>query len=170
MKEKQCKECYKSFKGYEPKKFCSPKCYWKNKKKSFLGKNNSMWKGGIIKAGGGYIKILNPEHPYSNRGYVLEHRLVMEKSLGRYLNKNEVVHHLNHNKKDNRIKNLKLMSKIAHDTMHLKEVKRKGYTFDKSRNKWYVSISIDGKMKYFGRYKTEKEAKKRVSIIRLNKL
>jgi len=152
------------------KKFCSMLCYGKFSIKNGTrrGINNGMWKGGIINDGFGYIKILKPEHPLNNNGYVLEHRLVIEKKIGRYLKRDEIVHHKNRNKSDNRIKNLELLTKKEHDLMHLKDYQKnnKGYTFDKTRNKWYVSISINGKMKYLGRFNTEQEAKNKVEASR----
>lgn len=83
------------------------------------GRNNWQWKGGRRERKG-YIAFLNPEHPNcDNMGYVREHRLVIEKHLGRYLKHNEVVHHINKNKKDNRIKNLMLFSSnVYHLNFH----------------------------------------------------
>ena len=72
------------------------------------------WKGGRRRSRE-YIYIYAPEHPNAvSRGYVCEHRLVMEKKLGRYLTPNEEVHHINGIKDDNRIENLELTVKHAH--------------------------------------------------------
>ena len=73
------------------------------------GKNNPNWKGGKIKTKEGYIWAYSPSHPSCNsRGYVKEHRLIMEKKIGRYLTGIEEIHHINGIKDDNRIKNLRL--------------------------------------------------------------
>jgi hypothetical protein len=67
----------------------------------------------------GYIMILKPDHPFATkRGYVMEHRLVMEKHLGRYLTKDEEPHHENEIKDDNRIENLKLVNRSQHRKIH----------------------------------------------------
>jgi hypothetical protein len=81
--------------------------------------NNPNWTGGRIIHSSGYIHVLKHEHPYADvNGYVKEHRLVVEKHLGRYLEEYEEVHHINGNKTDNRIENLELMTDSEHTTLH----------------------------------------------------
>src|SRR3990167_73082 len=72
--------------------------------------NHPRWKGGRRQHfAEGYIEIYMPNHPFKTKeGYVKEHRLVMEKYLNRFLNPQEVVHHMNGKRNDNCIENLML--------------------------------------------------------------
>jgi len=73
------------------------------------GENHPQWKGGRVHDERGYVLIHTPEHPHKKHGnYVYEHRLILEKHLGRYLEPAESVHHINGDTSDNRIENLKL--------------------------------------------------------------
>lgn len=70
----------------------------------------------------GYVQAYVPEHPHATAdGYVFLHTVVMERAIGRYLNNDEVVHHINHIKNDNRLENLTLMNRHEHQSMHMKE-------------------------------------------------
>jgi len=67
----------------------------------------------------GYILAKAPYHPSANkRGYVYLHRLIMENYLGRYLESNELVHHIDGNRENNNVLNLKLTTPSKH---HIKE-------------------------------------------------
>ncbi len=78
------------------------------------GKNHHAWNGGRYFDVDGYVLIHKPDHPFcQSKGTVFEHRLVMEKHIGRYLNSEEVCHHINGIKDDNRIENLMLFATHA---------------------------------------------------------
>jgi hypothetical protein len=78
-----------------------------------------VWKIEKIVSKGDYNYAVVPDHPLATKnGYVLEHRIVMENHIGRLLSSEEIVHHKNDCKKDNRIENLQLMSAFDHQVLH----------------------------------------------------
>ncbi len=85
--------------------------YWLRKFKIEIRKQN-QGNGYINKKG--YRLVYKSNHPHSSsKDYILEHRLVMEQSIGRYLKFEERIHHMNGIKDDNRIENLILFSNVS---------------------------------------------------------
>ena len=73
--------------------------------------------------------IYSPMHPKANKkGYVYEHRLIMENHIGRFLTDSEVVHHKDSNRSNNTIDNLELLTISEHHRLHgVKMAIEKGY-------------------------------------------
>lgn len=112
------------------------------------GESNGNWKGGLPKCSvcgkqlkvmlaktcilhrpvrakkarimhNGYYLVYMPSHPFAgSNGYVKEHRVIMEKHLGRILGTGELIHHKNHIPTDNRISNLMVVGKTEHQHIH----------------------------------------------------
>lgn len=84
------------------------------------GENAGNWRGGRIMTGGGHVYVHRPDHPAANKqGYVMEHRVVAERTIGRFLTQDEVVHHVNGIKDDNRPENLQVMTVTEHRKEHM---------------------------------------------------
>jgi len=121
----------------------------KGSKNPAFGKYKSMatqWKGGRTDSNG-YTAILDRSHPRAHRsGYVYEHILVMEEYLGRYIDRKEVIHHINGIKKDNRIVNLwkcnSSTHRIAHESAFRLVIKMYAsglVKFDRKKGEYYLA-------------------------------
>lgn len=113
--EKRKKNCIICGKEFLPKHtktlgiYCSYKCQGIASRKTVVYRS-------------GYNYIFMPTHPNSNKqGYYQEHKYIMEKYIGRILDKKEIVHHINHKKNDNRIENLMILNDSIHRRYHAKK-------------------------------------------------
>lgn len=130
LKTKKCPYCSNEFSYYsrdgKDRITCSRKCrglYNKNigfKPPKYKGDKHPSWKGGKGISKDGYIRVYVSEY---NREY--EHRVVMEKYLGRKLKTNEHIHHIDGDKTNNDITNLLLTFRREHQHIHHLGVKRK---------------------------------------------
>lgn len=115
---KRCKPCFIKGKTSRNKIKIADKRVTKETRKKMsnahIREKNPRWKGGKFQTDANYIYLLNPNHPNcNNMGYVPEHRLIMENHLGRYLTPEELVHHLDGDRTNNKIENLHLFKSIG---------------------------------------------------------
>jgi hypothetical protein len=94
-KKNNCAQCGKGFIAYQANpKFCSVPCSAAFRKKPFILKK-------------GYKKVLLPMHPRADgKGYVFEHIVIVEATIGRPLRPREEIHHKDFNRQNNSPRNL----------------------------------------------------------------
>lgn len=91
--------------------FCGNEC----RINYFVGDKNPYWNGGESHHQGyKMIRCISEEGSLYKR----EHRLIVEDLIGRPLKEDEVVHHINGVRDDNRVENLKIMTRSAHIKLH----------------------------------------------------
>ena len=115
-----CAGCGRPFSKHNAprKKFCSHACYGEYRSRTFRGVAHPTYKGRVAMSSG-YVRIFIPDHPLAMRdGYVLEHRMVLH-DAGVSVGADDHVHHLNHDKADNRRENLAVMDAAAHHRHHM---------------------------------------------------
>lgn len=146
----KCEVCGKEFyrkKSYKDKTkhpTCSYECFYKLRETTFLGNknhqyglkgnSNSSWKSDTKITNYGYVKIRVLNHPFADcDGFVFEHRLIAEEYLltednsieindKKYLKKEYVVHHKDHNRLNNNLNNLEVILLSEHTSLHTKKL------------------------------------------------
>jgi hypothetical protein len=109
-----------NYKGSGNPMFGIPSAKKGKKRPEFSGERHPLWKGGFS-INQGY-KVM--ESIYTNGQKVPEHRKILEQKIGRKLKKNEVTHHINRNKLDNRPENLMVMTRAEHINYHRKDLNK----------------------------------------------
>lgn len=114
---KYCIDCNKGLSRWG-KQLCSS-CSKKGNRNPMYGNygdKHPNYKGGYVHPTLGY-KILS----VGTNAKKYEHRQIMEEYLGRELTSDEIVHHINGHKTDNRIENLVVLSQSRHMKLHSTE-------------------------------------------------
>ena len=97
--------------------------------------------------------------PDSNGYYRLKqkklHQIILERKLGRSIQKGMVCDHLNRNRGDNRRDNLREVT-VSENNRNKKVLQ--GYVYLKARNKYQAQIKKEGYIKYLGIFTTKEEA------------
>lgn len=115
--DRNCEHCGTTFavRPHDAKRYCSYRCATDAQR----GSGNPNFRGGRRVTSNGYIELLDRAHPRARaNGYVYEHIVVAERTLGRPLAADEVVHHRNEDRADNHPENLDVMTRAEHTAHH----------------------------------------------------
>jgi len=123
---KTCLECQSPFKPKRKEQvYCSRSCAGVKKGRRRKGQKTGPQRGRVYKRTldkDGYVRVYAGLHPYAEgRLMIQEHTAVMEAHIGRRLSRCEVVHHINRDRTDNRLCNLRLMTRSEHSLLHGKD-------------------------------------------------
>ena len=113
--EKSCVVCGETFRAASQRvdrRHCSVACAAVNRR----GASNASWSGGRHVSPAGYVRI-----SLGGGNRALEHRVVMERALGRPLRSDEHVHHVDGDKQNNEVGNLRVLSVSEHGELHSRE-------------------------------------------------
>ena len=112
------------------------------KTKSPCRENHPQWKGGrFVGKKDGYIRVRTEQIMDNGYAlYMLEHRFVMEKHLGRKLKKDEIVHHIDGDRQNNNVENLEILSPSGHRVLKYAAGYKNGYQAC-AKNMFFISMN-----------------------------
>lgn len=109
----------KGIKRMEAMKYCSRGCMAKDRAKTHNQENHHLWKGGLFDHNG--YKRINVYEGDGNRRLPMQHVDIMENHIGRKLEPDEIVHHIDRNRSNNELDNLQIMKRTDHSKLHYEE-------------------------------------------------
>lgn len=115
MKKCKVKNCSRK---YGAKGYCITHYYYWKRHDIPFSKKSIEW---VAKRGKGTITPEGYRILTKNGKRIREHRWIMEQKIGRTLLPNEHVHHINGNRLDNRIENLKIVDNFTHKFEHTRK-------------------------------------------------